>query len=147
MAGTPYSGKSYSCLALLDLYAVARPLFPGSLSDADVTAFGTEPHALHRIRRTPLNPFFSQRAVTSLQPQIEELIEDLCNGLRECMRRGDVVELRPAFLSLAIDVIFRYGEPKTFLWMTSISLMLHTNALSKSIWVIFWGSERSQFLT
>lgn len=71
-------------------------------------AFGTEPHALHKIRRAPLNPFFSKRAVAALQPRIEEIIEDLCSGLRGCMHRNEVVELRPAFLSLAIDVVFRY---------------------------------------
>ena len=71
-------------------------------------AFGTEPYALHKIRRAPLNPFFSKRAVAALQPRLEEVIEDLCNGLRGCMQRNEVVELRPAFLSLAIDVVFRY---------------------------------------
>ena len=71
-------------------------------------AFGTEPHALHKIRRAPLNPFFSKRAVAALQPRIEEIIEDLCCGLRGCMQRNEVVELRLAFLSLAIDVVFRY---------------------------------------
>ncbi len=85
-------------------------------------AFGTEPHALHKIRRAPLNSFFSKRAVAALQPRIEEIVEDLCSGLRGCMQRNEVVELRPAFLSLAIDVVFRYCK------FAMIKLALDTHA-------------------
>ena len=70
------------------------------------TAFDTEPHTLHKIRRAPLNPFFSKRAVAALQPRIEKIVEDLCNGVRGCMQRNEVVGLGPVFLSLVIDVVF-----------------------------------------
>lgn len=95
------------------LYSISQPRDKygpsAKMAGTPLSAFGTEPHALHKIRRAPLNPFFSKRAVAALQPRIEEIIEDLCNGLRGCMLRKEVVELRPAFLSLAIDVVFRYS--------------------------------------
>ena len=73
-------------------------------------AFGTEPHALHKIRRTPLNPFFSKRSVVAFQPKIQEMVEDLCIGLKGCIKRDEVVHLRVAFLSLTLDVICTYGQ-------------------------------------
>ncbi|KAF6223654.1 hypothetical protein HO133_000497 [Letharia lupina] len=115
MSGTPLSGK-HPPVKHRRTPICSRTHRGGTPQDAGKTdtpsheiAFGTEPHALHKIRRAPLNPFFSKRAVAALQPRIEEIIDDLCNGLRGCMQRNEVVELRPAFLSLAIDVVFRYS--------------------------------------
>lgn len=63
---------------------------------------------LHKIRKAPLLPFFSKRAVLSLEPQIHAKVSQLCTGLASFMARGEPVELNRAFLALTLDVITDY---------------------------------------
>lgn len=75
---------------------------PGSTSS-------TNPHDLHRIRRAPLNPFFSKRAATQLEPVIETNIEQLCHQLEDYCKNGKIVDLEAAFTALTLDTITKYG--------------------------------------
>ena len=47
--------------------------------------------------------------MAALQPQLQEKVDDLCDGIRDHLQKNTVVDLRPAFLALTIDVIFTYG--------------------------------------
>jgi len=46
-----------------------------------VSAFGTVDHDLHRIRRNAMNKFFSRAQVSRLEPEIKELVGQLCDKL------------------------------------------------------------------
>jgi cytochrome P450 len=70
--------------------------------------FGTIPHGHHRLRRAPLNPFFSKQSVTRLEPVIRSAIDTLCARLREFQRSKEPVDLRYAFCALSADIITKY---------------------------------------
>ncbi|KAF2100215.1 putative cytochrome P450 [Rhizodiscina lignyota] len=75
---------------------------PGSI-------FSTAPHELHRIRRAPLNPFFSKRSVAQLESLIAEKIEKLRNRFERASDTGEVILLDAAFMALTTDVISDYA--------------------------------------
>lgn len=84
-------------------------MFGNSLS-----AFGTIDHDHHRLRRAAISPFFSQRAVTVLEPQIVEIVESLssrCAGFRETK---EPMNLGHGFAALTMDVITEYCYAKTY---------------------------------
>lgn len=64
---------------------------------------GTAPHALHKIRRAALNPFFSKRQIVPFAYEIQDLAETLCHKISE---HGSVLRLDRAFGCVAVDVYF-----------------------------------------
>lgn len=58
---------------------------------------GTAPHALHRHRRSAINPFFSMQNVRKLLPFVEERVEALIQRLKTCGTRGEIVRMEYAF--------------------------------------------------
>lgn len=72
------------------------------------SSFGTSPHDLHRMRRGVLNPYFSKRAITKLEPMIKEKIEALCAQLRQAASNKTPVNLGYAFGALTLDIITEY---------------------------------------
>ena len=77
------------------------------------SVFGTVPHELHRLRRSALNNFFSKKSITAFEPKVQQLVQDLCEGIRKC---GDheVVNLSVAFTSLALDNISLYAFGRSY---------------------------------
>lgn len=45
------------------------------------TAFSAVEHDLHRVRRSALNRFFSRAQIMKLEPEIKELVGQLCDKL------------------------------------------------------------------
>lgn len=68
-------------------------------------------HHLHRLRRAPLNPFFSKKSITDKEPQIRDKVEHLCRRLAAAAATGAVVRLDVAFTALTMDIItdFAFG--------------------------------------
>ena len=62
------------------------------------------------MRRGALNPFFSKRSVTRLEPTIVDKVEQLCSALRDHMRDGKIVMLGAAYSALTTDIISDYGS-------------------------------------
>jgi len=58
---------------------------------------GTAPHALHRHRRSAINPFFSMQNVRKLLPFVEERVDALIHQLRKCGTNGETVSMEYAF--------------------------------------------------
>lgn len=83
-----------------------------NLAGADDSAFSTVPHDLHRLRRGALNPFFSKRSVTQLEPVIKSKVEKLSRRLEKCSETQEVVRLDAAFMALTMDVICDYAFAK-----------------------------------
>ncbi|KAF2144118.1 uncharacterized protein K452DRAFT_267281 [Aplosporella prunicola CBS 121167] len=80
-------------------------------------AVGTVSHELHRLRRAALNPFFSKRSVTRLEPVIQANVDKLCQRLQAFTGTAQPVNLRDAFTALSADVIgsFAFGRSYGFL--------------------------------
>ncbi|RYP67214.1 hypothetical protein DL771_007376 [Monosporascus sp. 5C6A] len=70
-----------------------------------------ESHALHQLRRAPLQNYFASTNIQSYMPIILAQVEKLCNRLKE--KDGRVVSLSDAFRCLATDVAtgFAFGTP------------------------------------
>ena len=77
------------------------------------SVFGTIPHGEHRMRRAPLNPFFSKKSVGNLEPMIKNVVDKLCTRLRGYQRAKEAVNLRYAFAALAMDVVTDYAFAKS----------------------------------
>ena len=46
-----------------------------------ISAFGTVDHDLHRIRRNAMNKFFSRTQISRLEPEMRQLVDQLCDKL------------------------------------------------------------------
>ncbi|KAI8255712.1 Exopolygalacturonase X-1 [Colletotrichum sp. SAR 10_98] len=80
-----------------------------NLAGADGSSFSTVPHDLHRLRRGALNPFFSVRSVTQLEPLIRSKVEKLSARFGDIAQTGEVVRLDAAFMALTMDIICDYA--------------------------------------
>ncbi|KAK4109141.1 cytochrome P450 [Canariomyces notabilis] len=67
----------------------------------------TREHDLHRVRRKPLEPFFSKMGVARLQPMLAEVALHLESRIREYSSTNKVIRLDHAFSSYAGDIIAR----------------------------------------
>ncbi|KAK4443094.1 cytochrome P450 [Podospora aff. communis PSN243] len=71
-------------------------------------SIATVDHDRHRVRRAMLNPYFSRKAITNLEPLIHERIDSLFEKLDDYHAQGTVVDLEKAFSALTGDVITAY---------------------------------------
>lgn len=79
--------------------AVSGYTFPHS-------SIATLDHDLHRKRRAIVSPYFSKRAITGIEPVINERLDALCSRLEEMMRaQGVTVDLTSAFSAFTADVV------------------------------------------
>lgn len=98
---------------------------------------------IHRLRRGPLNPFFSKVSIRRLEPLIQEKVEQLCVGLRNHMQRKATVNVGAAFYALSLDTISAYSfgtswhclESPDFApeWEKTITAVLKTTPLGKQL--------------
>ena len=65
----------------------------------------TTDHDLHRIRRNPLEPFFSRMGVSRLQPMLAEVAEKLCGRIEASKGTRSVIRLDHAFSAFSEDII------------------------------------------
>jgi hypothetical protein len=87
-----------------DKWAWSASMFGNSSSH-----FSSVPYHLHRMRRAPLNPFFSKKAVAQLEPTITSAVEKLCARLEGFRQTKEPVNLRFAFAGLTMDVVTEYA--------------------------------------
>lgn len=67
----------------------------------------TVDHDLHRVRRKPLEPFFSRMGISRLQPVLAEVALRLEERLRELKGQNRVIRLDHAFSAFSGDIIGR----------------------------------------
>ncbi len=72
------------------------------------SVFGSVTHDVHRMRRAPLNPFFSRQAIQRLLPSILSRVTRLCERLEEMRGTGRPVKMDDAYSALTMDVITEY---------------------------------------
>ncbi|RDW60238.1 hypothetical protein BP5796_11844 [Coleophoma crateriformis] len=80
---------------------------PGSLAQ-------TAGREAHRLRKAPLLPFFSKRAVTELEPVIKQKVSMMCDGIAGFLKRGEPLIAGRAFTALTLDVITDYCFNKSW---------------------------------
>ncbi|KOS20489.1 Trichodiene oxygenase [Escovopsis weberi] len=76
-----------------------------------------ESHDLHRLRRHTLEPFFSRRGVSFLEPLLAEEARLLDHRLDQLRGSQSVVEIEHVFSAFALDIINKicFEEPKAAL--------------------------------
>ncbi|MCJ1436172.1 hypothetical protein MMC27_005550 [Xylographa pallens] len=101
-------------------------VFPGFQKPTDkapsaASAFGnslsiisTIPHNLHKMRRSSLNPFFSQKSVIEYAGSIQAGVDKLCARLEEFHLSKSSIDLKIAFAALTGDVISLYSFGKSY---------------------------------
>ncbi|KAF1983502.1 cytochrome P450 [Aulographum hederae CBS 113979] len=80
------------------------------------SGFATVPHDLHRLRRQPLEPFFSPANVRKLQGLIVSKVDHLCRRLVEQQEKieDEGVRIKLAFTCFTTDVVTEYAFGKSF---------------------------------
>ncbi|GLI80882.1 hypothetical protein PoHVEF18_009242 [Penicillium ochrochloron] len=81
---------------------------------APASAFGTVDHRRHRIRRQPMNPFFSQQRIRQLEPMLRGMVDKLCDGMRAWIDRGAPLHMYHAFNAFTTDVVVEYTMGNSF---------------------------------
>ncbi|PVH94286.1 cytochrome P450, partial [Periconia macrospinosa] len=69
---------------------------------------GAVGHALHRGRRSALNPFFSMQNVRTLLPVLEERVQVLVQRLAQSGEQSEIVSMEYAFSAFSNDVVMQY---------------------------------------
>ena len=103
--------------------------------DVPASTAATVEHDLHRARRGYLNPYFSKRSITGLEPVIHERIGKLCLRLEETMHQGEVMSLDAAFSALTADVITLrfYGQHYDYLSIKDFRFVVRDAFLGLSL--------------
>ena len=79
-----------------------------NMAGAPGSIFTTVDHEHHRLRRAPLNNFFSKRAVSELEPLIRSKVLKLSSRFTSAAQQHDVVRVDCAFMAVTMDVICSY---------------------------------------
>jgi hypothetical protein len=61
---------------------------------------GAVAHDLHRRRREPLNPFFSQRSINRLAPRFDDKIRQLEDRFSQATVTAEVINLSDSYFAL-----------------------------------------------
>ncbi|PNS16982.1 Isotrichodermin C-15 hydroxylase [Sphaceloma murrayae] len=92
-----FSGRYEKCLR--NYHAMGSP---GSIAQA------SDPE-LHRLRRAPLNAFFSKRSILNLESIVKHNVELLSEGFDSFLQRRQPLHVGTALTALGIDVITDYA--------------------------------------
>lgn len=74
-------------------------------------------HEHHRMRRAPLNNYFSKRSVVRLEPLIQENIGKLLRRFEKARETGTIIRLDGAFTALTMDIISHYSYGKSYRYL------------------------------
>ncbi|ESZ89926.1 hypothetical protein SBOR_9688 [Sclerotinia borealis F-4128] len=118
-----------------------------SSSGSPGSAFETIGHDLHRLRRNAVNPFFSKRSITCMEPVIKSKISLLSNIFQRHSIDCTPVNLRVVFSSLTLDIISDYCYGEAFgaltddnlaeVWSTTLSQIMSITTLIMHFPVLF----------
>ncbi|KUI67678.1 Trichodiene oxygenase [Cytospora mali] len=86
----------------------------GATGPIVVGGFSTIPHELHRMRRLPMNKFFSRAQMLKLEGEVDDFTQRTCDKL---LRTKGPFDLKEAFNCYTADIISQYsfGEPMGFI--------------------------------
>lgn len=89
----------------------------------DAGSLATIDHDLHRIRRSPLSPFFSKANVRKLEPIIQKRAQRVLSRMRKLENTGLPLNIFYLFSAFTSDVIMEYcfGEAPDYLEMEDLN--------------------------
>lgn len=103
------------------------------------SSFTTCPNDVHKLRRGPLNQFFSRKMVLELEEVVQSKAQKLCNLVTQKLSVGQTVDLHHAFRAVSIDVITEYGFNKCYDLLDKPDLGRHfflmVRGIGPSLWV------------
>ncbi|KAI0485341.1 putative P450 monooxygenase [Xylariaceae sp. FL0804] len=79
--------------------------FAANLSGSPGTLFSTTDHDQHRVRRVPLDPWFSKKAARGLEPMLYETIDRMIETVERSRAEGSVLRLTYLLSGFATDVV------------------------------------------
>ncbi|KAK2768340.1 hypothetical protein FQN54_000194 [Arachnomyces sp. PD_36] len=82
--------------------------------DLPLSAFGTEDHNVHRLRRGVMNPFFSKQRISRLEPVIQAQVQKLCERIIDFNKANAAVPISLGFSCLTTDIITEYVMTQSF---------------------------------
>ncbi|KAI9727815.1 MAG: hypothetical protein M1834_007962 [Cirrosporium novae-zelandiae] len=85
--------------------------------------FATTDHYLHRLRRAPMNPFFSKQRILALEPSVRALLDKLCERLEEVKRSGKPVKIGDPYSCFTADVVTEYTMGEAYHYLDSPDFM------------------------
>ena len=80
----------------------------------EYASFTSCPNELHRLRRGPLNKFFSRAAVLELQSIVQEKADKLCALITKNSKAGEMLDIHHGCRAVSIDVITEYMFNKCY---------------------------------
>jgi hypothetical protein len=80
----------------------------------DEATFNTVDHFHHRLRRGPLNPFFSKQRILKLEDMLWGMVEKLCERFEQARQSGAALPLRLVYMCLTTDVITQYSMARSW---------------------------------
>lgn len=95
---------------------------PGSM-------ISTIPHDHHRLRRQPLNPYFSKQAIRNLEPVLYQSIDKVLQQTRSCVDAGSVLNLSDMFSAFTGDVIMDYAFGQNLGFLDDLNVQNDWHAL------------------
>ena len=96
----------------------------------------TTPHDHHRLRRQPLNPYFSKQAIRNLEPLLYQSIDKIIDQTQKCKAAGSVLNLSDMLSAFTGDVIMDYAFGQNLGFLDDLSVQKDWHAL----WVNLTGS-------
>ncbi|KAI9706195.1 MAG: hypothetical protein M1820_004956 [Bogoriella megaspora] len=104
--------------------------------------FGTVAADVHRKRRSALNPFFSKKSITAIEPVIQDRIDELCGVMRKHIQSREPIELHMAYMAVSLDIIshhafgqslgvLKQSQAETQKWKTSIQGAVQASVFSR----------------
>ncbi|KAJ2907247.1 hypothetical protein MKZ38_006541 [Zalerion maritima] len=84
------------------------PIFYGALG-IEYSIFTSSSNEVHRVRRAPLNPFFSRRAVLGLQNIVRAKVSKLIRRMEKTLDSGSPFDVHSAVRAISVDVVTEYA--------------------------------------
>jgi hypothetical protein len=104
----------------------------------EYVSFTSCPNELHRLRRRPLNKFFSWAAVLALQNIVQEKADKLCNLITRNSKAGEMLDIHHGCRALSVDVITQYMFNKSYALLNAPDLGNHFLKLVRGIGPALW---------
>ncbi|PGG99851.1 hypothetical protein AJ79_08403 [Helicocarpus griseus UAMH5409] len=116
-------------------YSPGRDKYPYYLKPFDfpLSAFGTESHQAHRLRRGALNPFFSKRRVAQHEALVRRLVHKLCERLQHFHKAGKTVPLSLGYTCFATDLITSYVLNEDYQYLDAPGWLPHWGRALKAL--------------
>ncbi|KAI1810301.1 cytochrome P450 monooxygenase-like protein [Poronia punctata] len=114
------------------------PAFYGAFGNPN-SSFTTASNELHRLRRSGLNAFFSQRMVLELEGIVHEKTELLLSRLQEALDSGAEIDMHHGFRAVSVDVVtdYAFGQCYDLLKQSDLGLRFFTlmHKIGPAAWI------------